>query len=562
MNKKQFIKKLIFTLNILLLFLLVGCNEDNSGYKDVIDRPTDIPTLVENNFAVYPEKPSSIAKVDNTKSPIALDAVASKNSTYNITKGETTLIEYQEIDNWSYVYIPIENYHEEYGNMKITAKGNGAERIAIQALYYEMYDENNPPVAVYLGDIVDGEQYFIFSFNQFRTINKNYIPNEDSDLSKMTIIGICLFIDSNPSQMKVSNKSGSLEIISIKFLKNDDEELKDRYVVPSVAPDFFDSGYGITKDPETGYITINREAGTTYWSKAHLAIQNYSSDYSAFNLKFNTTGVQNIYIALQFSVEGHNWLDSVDIYRLAVDDGSHEAFIDFSAAQPIDIDNGYDYAAGYYVKNYRINCIQIYLDTYVQDYVPDFDATCVITELKFERTASEGTTISKGWNAGTPSIQLGDDIIAGGTGTITYQWHSDWYYLTMPVLNYETADKLTIQFEAKNGIDYFGVAVVAGGREVVLRSAWLPLNGSNSEIEDKAGTIEGLIEEVKYSKATKIYTITFDFTDLIKLENYENKSVNELAITALRFYFTDPNGGNFDGDRVIHFISVQFEKNE
>ena len=73
-------------------------------------------------------------------------------------------------------------------------------------------------------------------------------------------------------------------------------------------------------------------------------------------------------------------------------------------------------------------------------------------------------------------------------------------------------------------------------------------------------SLTGCDETVEYDAVNKIYTITFDFTNAVKLTEQEGKSVNELDITSLRFYFTDPNiTAEFDGTRTIRFISIAFE---
>lgn len=574
MVKQPWIKVLGVTLLAVSLLVSAACEKPNEKeeeieWTDTVSRPV-IDPLQDGKYIVYPEKPDTPPQaIDPETKPYVTGYTASDESGYTITEGEDGItISYDEVRNWSYVYVAVENYQPEYGNFKITAAGNGAERIAIQALYYEMYDLNQPAITVYRGDIALGTQYFIANLGEHSLLNASYNTISDSSVREETIIGFLLFIDSNPSQTPTSDKTGTLTITGFDFLDDSDPALKDRYVAPSVGVGFMDAGYSANRD-EDGTIHLEREAGTAYWTKAYLSVANYSKDYTAFTLKMNTTGVKSYKIQLEINPEGHNWQTTVDMLTVTnVEDGVHEHYIDFTATQPISMLPPYDWVPGYFIKNCKITSILIYLDTYEEGNSPDFAASATISDLKFERTAIEGTQISRGWAPGSAYVTLGNDIQAGGVGTIQFSWHEDWYYLGMPVVNYEKSKQLKIVMEVADGLGNIGIALTANGFEYVLHTGWIQMRGNNTELEPMTGTIKGITETLTYDETNKIYTFVFDFSNGIKIDPY-NIMLNEMEITLLRFYLNDPdesvNGdlaidAYFEGKRTIRFISVEFIK--
>ena len=147
----------------------------------------------------------------------------------------------------------------------------------------------------------------------------------------------------------------------------------------------------------------------------------------------------------------------------------------------------------------------------------------------------------------------------GGIGTINYNWYEVWDYLAIPVANYQAADKLVVEFQASEEIGYLGIALGCPSfpiGEAVIKSC----NDAAMDGAEKYGDVEGIIETVEFDSSTNIYKITFDFTNATKLAKYDDRSVNEMTITSLRFYFTDPYGDDvFEGTRTIRFINISFE---
>jgi hypothetical protein len=565
-NNKIITRLLCVVLISLCLLSFTACKDNNNDeieWLDTVARP-DIDALESGKYIDYPAKPENApSSVDEDKKPFVKNYSASEGSGYTINEDDNgnTVVSYTEVQDWDYVYIEIDNYQSKYGNFKISASGNGAEKIAIQAIYYEMYNDDAPAVTVYQGDIADGSQYFVSALGEHSLLNKSYVTIANSKVREKTIIGFILFIDSNPSQMLASNKEGSLTITAFEFLEDGDPALKDRFVTPSVSLGFMDVGYSGER-LEDGTIHIEREADTNFWTKVYLPIANYSSDYTAFNLTFDTTGVKSYKIQLEISTSGYDWQPSVDVLTVNnVTDGEHDHYIDFSAIQPTSSLPPYDAVPGYFIKNTKITSILVYLDTFEDGVVPDFAAACDIKNFEFERTVQDANQISKGWVPGSGNVTLSDNIITGGVGTVNITWHDAWYYLGMPVINYEKADKLVVKLAAPDGLDNLGIALSANGFEFVLHSGWATLNGNDTELEELSGSLEGIIETLEYDAETSIYTFTFDFTNAAKVDPF-NIPLNEMQITLLRFYFNDPQDANdfyFEGTRTIRFINVSFE---
>lgn len=561
----NYFKKLVmFMLCFIFIFTLAACtneNVDDSGYKDTIERPTDIPPLAELDYVKYPAKPTNLSAGQGSGMPqIGTATTESEDYTLSQADGKIT-VTYNEISNWDYIYLPISNFNKEYQNIKITATGTNVQNVSFTVVYYEMYDLGYPAVTALTHQVGDTEQYYIMELGKVKLLSESYYPLEEV-LGDQTVIGLCIFIDSNPSLTSMSNdKEKTFEISNVEFLKDGDEAIKDIYVDPSVSVGYLDSGYLAEKNDETKEITISKSSSALIYESATLNVSNYSSDYSAFNFNFTTQNVNTITVELLISGGLEDWAPTVLVYKETnLEDGSHSAYIDFSSTQPSNAIT-WQPVAGYFIKNYKIIGIKIFLDTADEGKLVEEDATCVVNEIAFERIVNEGTVISRGWAAGSGNMVLGDDIQVGGIGTVNLTWHNSWECLTIPVLNYTPSNKLTITFQANEGIDYLGVAIVnsqlpAANGEAVLKSCWNDVN----TVAEKVNECQGLVETVEYDSETKIYTITFDFTNCVKLEGLDNKAINEVIISALRFYFTDPDSkAVYDGTRSIRFINISFE---
>ena len=570
---KNYFKKIaMFVLSFSILLVFTACDPSSSDgsddgyvddgiYSDTIERPTDIPPLTELEYAKYPEKPD-MEPGQGSGMPYTGEATTASKGYKISTEEGKTVITFKDVERWDYVFIPVSNFNQQYQNIRINATATNVFKISIVAVYYEMYDAGLPPVAVYNGDVGDTEQNYIMQLGKTNVLNNAYYPLDDN-LGTKTVFGLCLFIDSNPSQ-NVVNKDYDVDSVfvinKIDFLEDGDPAIKESYVEPSLRAGYIDPGYSLERDQETKEFTITKSGSAKLYESATIDVANYSNAYSSFDLKFTTENVNTIVIELQFTGGKEEWVPKSEIYRVTnLADGEHEVTIDFSFVQPQDSVT-WDYVAGYYVKNYRVTGLSFFLDTSVESDVKNETGVCVINELNWQRTAEDGTVVTKGWNGGSTNVTLGKDLANGGMGTINYSWFSEWSPVTMPVASYQASNTLTIEFQAKDGISFLGIALVVGSGEVVLSSGWTTLQDKMVNPEEKSGEVAGIVETIEYDSANEIYKITFDFTNAAKLSQYDGKSVNELLVTSLRFYINDASSLDvFEGTREIRFISVKFE---
>ena len=553
----------LFVAILSIMFVLVSCGEEqhNFPFNDMIERPSDIPPLGDLDYVQYPGKPQNMSAGQGTGMP-SYGTATTDSEYYKLEQQDGKItVKFHEVGKWDYIYLPISNFNKEYQNIKVVGKGTNVQKVSFTALYYEMHDAGYPAVTTLISDVGDTEQNYIMELGKTRLTDASYFAL-DEFLGDKTVYAICIFIDSNPSQGVVNKKTdieSVFEISSVEFLKDGDPAIKEKYVDPSFNVGFCDAGYEITKDEETKVYTINKYAEAGQWESAEISVSNYSSEYTAFKMKFATEGVKSFKVELVIAGGLSNWAPNTLVYEAILQDGEHEAYIDFASVQPIDTTT-WQPVAGYYIKNYKVIAIKFFLDTSydnVSDLIEE-DASCMINEIAFERVVAEGTTIAKGWVTPSSNIVIGDDIAIGGVGSITYNWYESWDYLSIPVTHYSKAEKLVIKLQAEE-LGYLGIAL--GGSTITQGEAVLKSCHDDLMTEaEKLGDVEGVIETIELDEETNIYTITFDFSNAIEISKYGDKTINEMPITSLRFYFTDPYGDDeFEGTRTVRFISITFE---
>lgn len=545
-----------------MLFASVACDEkEEIVYTDRESRPTiQQPTVSE--FVKYPSMPTSAPVVDS-ETPSVSGYEVSENS-YTMTQTENgTAFAYQDIADWSYVYVKIDDYNTSLSNIKMVLDVSGAERIAVQAIYYEMAEKGYKPVTVYQGDLVDGEQFVIFELGQYKVLDAGYSFVSDESLKDQQILGFVLFVDTNPKQIAPSNYQGEFTVKEVKFLADGDAELADRYVAPSV--NSITSDADITVDTSGENTVCTYEAGKMQYSAIFLNLANYSSLYTEFNLVLNTVGVEHLTITLQFSGGQSDWqTESSNLYEKTIStDGEQSISVDFSDAQPLGMD--WNYVSGYYIKNYKVLAIKIMPDSNQANV--DHGGEIEIKSVEFVKTVEDtGVSISKAWSTNSSAdMTILDGVAAGGYGSVAVNYHTAWWNLTMPVKGYaEPKTKLIVKVVVpEDGWYHLGIAVKANGQEAVLRASAGLLDGANTEVPAKTDLAAGVVETVTYDESSRMYTFTFDFTNATK-NSVTNKAINEETISALMIYLNDPvdqgvTAHEYDGAKTITFAGIYFE---
>lgn len=540
----------------------VGCSSGDpasSGWTDTAERPEIQAPEVLGGYIEYPEAPAAKPVADTSKKTSAGGYTAYGAYTLEET-AEGMQATYAEVGDWDYIYVSVDDYQSKYGNFRIALETKGAERVAVQAVYWEMYENDLRPVTVYVGGLADGEQYLVAELGEYSCLDSEYQPVAGKPLKEATILGFVVLLDSNPAQTAASDREGTAVFKSFEFLEDGDPALEDKYVVPKVnwSGSAGDAGYTV-EAREDGGVRVSYSDIPVY-SRVYLPVVNFSADYSEFDITLTTTGVGSYSIGVMFSVESHsNWQPYVDILDVTdVSDGTHTHTVNFDGTSPVDI-TSWQSVAGEYIKNYNVYQICIWFDSLNQQSGTVYAGEATVDDVTFNRTAVEGCTVGKAWSSTTPSITIGDDVINGGSGTITYSYYTGWYKMSMPVSGYEPKTKLTVRFMSADPVDYFGVVLMAAGSEITLYSGWDKLAPVENSVDATATDANGTVTTVVYDETTGIYTMTFDFTNA-KKSIVTGLAFWEKTVTAVGFYLGENNtpASEWSGTRSVKFISVAF----
>ncbi len=561
----------------LMTLACVGCNKAKTPeWTDTVPRPEITAPNVNGSYVTYPEAPENApADADTNKAP-TVKGYASYGEYEINADGEFPVITYDNLNDWDYVYAAVDNYHAEYGNIIITVNSQTAEKITVQAIYYEMYTDNNRAVTVYSGDLGgQTDRRIIARLDKFTKLNGEWQTMGSGNLlENAKIIGFAIFVDSIPVQV-VSDRKGSVTIKSFEFVKDDNPGLDMQYIVPSVN---FDgsatnegSGYNlesVKNDSENPELVTGLKVsydGVKQYSQVYIPIMDKDSvpDYAEFSIKLNTTGVKGYSIGVMFSTGGNNWQNYVSMVTVTnAADGEHEHTVNFDGTSPISMGD-WSSVPGEFIKNYGVYQICIWFDS-LDGMDNNNSGEAVVSDIVFNRTATDGATIGRAWSTTISSNISYDNIELGGKGTVTYSWYSSWYYLSMPVSGY-TPDapksKMIVKFTAEE-IDRMGIALVASNvkqnnGEAVLCSTWETFGVTESGASGTDSAAYGTTYKVE--KDGNDWTITFDFSKAKKQS--DGNAFWEATLTALRIYLNDPSGASsgFAGTRTIEFTSIVFE---
>lgn len=545
-----------------LTVFAAGCSKnDEIIYTDREERPT-IQQPVVSEFVKYPTLPTSKPVKDSDTPSVSGYEVSEKSYTMTETENGVTFA-YEDLADWSYVYVKIDDYTSALSNVKMVLDVNGAERIAVQAIYYEMAEKDYKPVTVFQGDLGDGEQFVIFELGQYKALDSSYSFVADASLKDQTILGFVLFVDTNPKQLAPSNYKGEFTVKEVKFLADGDKELADRYVAPSMNSVTADAD--ITVDTSGENVVCSYEAGKQQYSAIFLNLANYSSFYTEFVLNLKTTGVRHLSVVLTFSGGQADWqTESAALYEKEVKaDGDQEIHVDFADAQPLGMD--WNFVAGYYIKNYKVLSIKIMADS--NQVNVDHGGTIEIGTLEFIKTVEDtGVSVSKAWSTNSSAdIEILEGVAVGGYGSVAVGYHTGWWNLVMPVKGYsEPKTKLVVKVVVpESGWYHLGIAVKYNGQEAVIRASVGLLDGQNTAATEKSGAAAGVTETVTYDEANRMYTFTFDFSNATK-DAVTGKAFYEEAISALMFYLNDPidqgvEAHEYEGTKQLTFAGVYFE---
>lgn len=531
-------------------------SDNGFSYIDQIERPDIDTPVVIGGYVSLPEKIDYVQQGGEEPSIAQYKVGGTK---YQLNEEEEhPAFAYQDVDDWSYIYATVQDYDPEYCNFRITLHAQGAEKIAIQAIYEEIYTENCTPVTVYTGDVMDGDQYILARLGQYKANNSIYEPISDKPLKDCKILGFTILVDSNPAQ-KVTDKDGEVRFDEFVFMKDGDERIKDVHIIPRVNFNNAagDPGYNTEKQGDEFHIEYDN---IPIYSRVYLPISSASPDYCEFEITLDTKGVSSYSIGVMYSTEGHSdWDDQASLLTVEnVEDGVHTHSVNYESVSPIN-NQSWEYVAGELIKNHNVYQIVIWLDSMRDPSdTASYSGEATVKNVEFIRTATEGCVIGKAWSATTSSITVNDDVIVGGSGSIDYSFFQGWFYLSIPVAGYKPNTHLTMQ--VMGDISYFGIELVAGGNAVTILSGWEKLALRDHETDESESQARGSV--INITKDNKgIYTLEWDFTNAHK-SDISGMAFYEDTITAIRFYLGDPNtpAEEWDGTRTIKFVSIAFSE--
>ena len=337
---------------------------------------------------------------------------------YSISKdsetGEFTINKASTATLWTVATLDIEGYASNYSSFTIKYNSKDVKDFTIQ-VYFEGGDANwSKFVTVYQGTLQDGEHEITVDFSDAHPQDKSswqyvldeYVKDYDVKALKFSLDTTNELVAKDASitiEKLVFNKVGNIEedpIIptepSIPTEPENPEqptqpELPEEPEVvdpnaPTLSAGYCDSGYSISMDQTTGKFTVNKASTVGLWTVATIHVNNYTSEYSSFYIKFTTKNVSVFSIQVYYTGGESNWTQYVSVYKVTLEDGQHDILIDFTDIQAQD-KNTWQTVPGYFVKDYQVVGLKISLDT--TDKLVEKDASCVIDKLTFKKVVFE-----------------------------------------------------------------------------------------------------------------------------------------------------------------------------
>lgn len=564
-------KKLLSFAAVAAFVFAVACGENSSSsenggfaYNDMTERPDDLEMPIAAAQVVYPEKPSSAPSVpaQGVKPSVSGYVPSSADNSYTIADVDGhKRISYTEISDWAYIYVSVENYSSAYGNIKITLNndpaktGNAAERIAVQAVYYEAYELGYSPVTVYLGELGEGEQYVVSELGEHLITNKSYQTVSGQTVKDKTIIGFVVFIDSLPSFAPAEDASGTLDILDFEFLADGDAKLDDRYVKPLANLSAAEAEGGATLDKSDGALSFLAEnAG----GKVLLPLEKYTSDFAKFSLMTSGEAGTEFDVCVRYTMDGSTALSTAS--RVSLRGGEEEVEYDFSDMFP---ESGGDELITQYIKNSSVTDIVICPVTTGKN--------VSVTGVTFSRTVLDTAVVSNVWSSGASNVEIAR-AATGGNAKISYSYYTAWFNFTVPVRKGDNVKKLQLRIYAPDGLTHLGVGISntspnssdgqPSAGTFILRGSSALFNGRDTEV---TGTLtgagmKGIVESCVYDETGKVYTLTYDFSGMEA--DSSGKTFTDYTLTSLIFYLNCPCAGDtaashaFDGTHSLYFLSI------
>jgi hypothetical protein len=493
-----------------------GSSDNGSSEKTEISVPEGEEVIPFPDGVPMPEQPV-LPDIDILSTPY-IGRVGTTTEAYSVseikTEGKLTGAEIvypaegKNLSDYHFIYFDIYNYTAEYPNIRFDFSGiDGAEKIAVAAVYMEAYDgEGIPPVGVLSESLMDGEMSLVTHLNDYKVIDKNYVEGKDV-VADMQVARLLVYLDSNPSQAP-SDKAGRLTIDAITFLSDEDPR-NDVDNSPKIGEISGSSGYTLTDGSAAGYDKVFKAEYKTaeLLSGGYISakINRFVGAYGRISLEWAADGCEKLTVT-----DGENVLFGLDDSGNAVKLEN----IDPKRIQKIVVDIRGASA---------LNELRFYVDS-------QSGVTSDETERAFELLAANflyTPYASDSWSA-TSKFTLSGGAL-GGKVKASYDKDVGWDFLSVKVKYWTPAyNALVAKFKlsgAGGGAERFGLSI--NSNKVIL------------QVEDN------LISDLDYDEKTGEYTLVADLSEVGRLNT-------------LNFFFDSINVTSFEGIRTVEFTSIEF----
>lgn len=565
---KYAVRILVILLAVALSLSLFACAsviEEREYTGNKLDPPEIVNPENRTEMPVYPSAPSSRPETSPFAAPLIYDYYA-LNQYYTVEElfSGNISISYDSTEislpDWAYVGASVSDYSSEYSYFKMKFNASGVESITVQALYYEQYEHNYPAVTILNERVTDGENLLAASLNDVFILDDSYNIVSGQYLKTRQIIGIVMFIDSNP-KVSTEDRSGELTLTEAAFVDKNDEDLSVLNMPPRITGyshvDFGTATLTATESvnvPKTknAEFSYTATAGTYPCLKAEIA--GYKSDYDGVRMKLTGQNVKSVSVAIQYTLgttdQKFNYFDGA--YNIILRDGETETFeFDFSMLE--ELRTGFTTTvAGSYVKFLKPNQLLFFIDSALNE---SNSGTLIIEDVEFFTNVVEGAPKLGNWIVTGSGIEK-TNTNPGGFAVITYNQTQGWNNISVAVRGYSSeysVVEINVRFYgAKN----LGVALAYGGNNFVIQAS------SGEPIPDVIRSEQKSDGQDELGEYTQ-YKLTFDFSQVTVTGGYlTSKTITSvfLYIDALDEEGNELRPSPIDGERVMVFSGIEFKK--
>ncbi len=525
----------------------------------------------------YPQKPQNQPADADTSAPVTVGTLTSSDACYTIlSEGGGYKVTYNGGDlalpAYSYVFVPVENYHAKYSYLKLKINCTGVQKIAIVAVYYEQYAQNRPGVTVYNNAVIEGESTVLCNLNEGAVLDAHYNLALGEKVTQKKIIGFMLMIDSNPKQV-IDEYSGEMLINSIQLVDDTDPDLSLLVAPPTISA--WSSIEGLYDYLEIEQSKNDRTNGTDAIIDYSFAsgfpyvvadIFNYKSDYTTLKMRLKGINVKNLSIAIKYSLTTSSTsldYNYISAFGMEVPEEFETLEFDFSSLE--ELSNDFTTTIpGSYVKNLKPTALYFYIDTVeFGEQKPGGTGTLYIEDIEFVQNVDDGTPkVTSTWSFAAGNGLTKSNVTSGGMATLTYDKTQGWSDVAVNVSSYNS-EYSTVVIKVKfYGAKNLGIALGYGSANTVIQNSD---GNTDTQVKLNHTQTDGSDDQGEYV----FHTYEIDFSEALTANG---ASLKDQSINKIMFYLDavilGPNGNyvevaqgsSLKTPRVMQFVGIEFKK--